>query len=317
MVTYLIRRLAQMLVALFLVSVLVFIIIKLAPGDPARIMAGVTATPETIENIRHEFGLDQPYPIQYYRLMKKMLTGELRSLTYRAPISSLVSERIQASLELAVAAILLVVLTSIPFGIVAAVRRNTVLDYSVTTASLVGISIPVFWFATILMIVFGVYLRILPISGRGATLHGWAFLTADGLRHMVIPTVSLASVQIALNARLTRSSMLEVLNADYLRTARAKGLKERIVILRHAFRNALIPVLTNVGIQIGGFLGGAILTETVTAWPGVGRLMFEAISRRDEPLVIVLTLLAATASIMSYVIVDIVYAFIDPRIAYD
>jgi peptide/nickel transport system permease protein len=317
MITYLIRRFSQMIVALFLVSVLVFVIIKLAPGDPARIMAGVSATPETIENIRHEFGLDQPFHIQYYVLMKKMLTGELRSLTYRAPIKDLVGERIQASLELALAAIVLVLLTSIPFGIIAAVKRNTVLDYGVTTMSLIGISIPVFWFATILMIVFGAWLRVLPISGRGATLHGWAFLTVDGLRHMIIPAVSLASVQIALNARLTRSSMLEVLSADYLRTARAKGIAERFVILRHAFRNALIPVLTNVGIQIGGFLGGAILTETVTAWPGVGRLMYEAITRRDEPLIIVLTLLAAAASILSYVIVDVLYAFIDPRIAYD
>jgi len=317
MLNYAVRRLLQMVLVLFLVSLLVFIFIKMAPGDPARVMAGMTATPETVETIREKFGLDRPYYVQFGRLLAGLFSGELKSLTYRAPIRDLVIERSKASIELGVFALILTVVISIPFGIISALKRSTPVDYGISLLALIGISTPVFWLAIILMSVFGVHLQILPISGRGATIGGWSFLTIDGLRHLIIPAVALATVQLALNTRLTRSSILEVLNQDYLRTARAKGVKGSIVIFKHAFRNAMLPVLTNVGIQIGGFLGGAVLTETVTAWPGLGRLMFEGISRRDEPLIIGLTLLSAFAAVLGYVIVDLLYALVDPRITYE
>ncbi len=317
MLGYAIRRGLQMILVLFFVSLLVFVFIKLAPGDPARLLAGMTATPDTVEIIRHEFGLDRPYYIQFARLLTGLFSGRLKSLTYRAPIRDLIIERARASIELGLVALLLTVIISIPFGVISALMRGRPLDYAISLVALVGISTPVFWLAIILMSVFGVQLGILPISGRGATIGGWSLATVDGVRHLIIPGVALAAIQLALNTRLTRSSMLEILNQDYLRTARAKGLKARIVIVKHAFRNAMLPVLTNVGIQIGGFLGGAVLTETVTAWPGLGRLMFEAISRRDEPLIIGLTLLSAFTAVFGYIVVDLLYALVDPRITYE
>jgi len=317
MLSYAIRRVLQMILVLFFVSLLVFVFIKLAPGDPARLIAGMTATPDTVEIIRHEFGLDRPYHIQFARLLVGLFSARLKSLTYRAPIRDLVIERARASIELGLVALLLTVIISIPFGVISALTRGSPADYAISLLALVGISTPVFWLAIILMSVFGIHLGILPISGRGATIGGWSFVTLDGLRHLVIPGVALAAIQLALNTRLTRSSMLEILNQDYLRTARAKGVKTRVVIIKHAFRNAMLPVLTNVGIQIGGFLSGAVLTETVTAWPGLGRLMFEAISRRDEPLIIGLTFLSAFAAVFGYVVVDLLYALVDPRITYE
>jgi ABC-type dipeptide/oligopeptide/nickel transport system permease component len=324
MVGYTLRRILQSVFTIFALTVLMFVLLKLMPGDPAVVMAGLGARLETIQGIREELGLNRPWPVQYWRFTSGLFNGRLEAMTYHKPVWRVIIERLPATVELGLFALIIALAISIPAGLLSAIYRNTPLDYSVTTVALLGISIPVFWFALILMLVFGVMLKVLPVSGRGETIalfgSQWlrlSFVTWDGFRHLIIPSVALASVQMALNARLTRASMLEVLRQDYVTTARAKGLRERIVLLKHAFRNALAPVVTNVGLQIGALAAGAVLTETTTAWPGVGRLMIEAISRRDQAVVFALALFIAFVFQISYVVVDLTYAYIDPRITYD
>jgi len=276
---------------------------------------------ETIEAIRVKLGLDKPWPVQYWRLISGLFNGQLQAMTYHKPVWTVIMERLPATFELGIFALIIALTISIPAGMLSAIYRNSVLDYTVTTVALMGISIPVFWLALMLMLVFGVILRVLPVSGRGAAIDTvigrWSFVTWDGFRHLIIPSVALASVQMAMNARLTRASMLEVLQQEYIKTARAKGLKERVVLVKHAFRNALAPVVTNVGMQVGTLVAGAVLTETTTAWPGIGRLMVDAISRRDQAVVFGLALFLAAIYMVSYIVVDLLYAYIDPRITYD
>ncbi len=317
MFSYAVRRLGQLIFVLFGLTVLMFVLLKTMPGDPARVMAGLGARPETIEAIRVKLGFDKPLPVQYWRLISGLFNGQLQAMTYHKPVWTVIIERLPATVELGAAGMILALLISIPAGLLSAIYRNSPLDYGVTTVALIGISIPVFWFALMLMLVFGVILHVLPVSGRGASLWGWSFLTVDGLRHLIIPAVALSSVQMAFNARLTRASMLEVMRQEYIDTARAKGLAERVVLVKHAFRNALAPVVTNIGLQIGALFAGAVLTETTTAWPGIGRLMFEAILRRDQAVVFGLALFMAAFYMFSYLIVDLMYAYIDPRITYD
>lgn len=305
------------MLVLFGVSVLIFAMLKLMPGDPAVVMAGLGATPKTIEALRDKLGLDRPLYEQYWRLISGLFNGQLQAVTYHTGVWDVILERLPATLELGVFAMLIAVLVSIPAGLLSAIYRNSPLDYGVTTVALLGISTPVFWSALILMLVLGVTLRWLPISGRGTTVGAWSFWTWSGFRHMIIPGLALASVQMAMNARLTRASMLEVLREEYVKTARSKGLRESRVIFRHAFRNALLPVVTNIGYQIGTLLAGAVLTETATAWPGIGRLMYEAINRRDEAVILGLALFLAAIAQVSYLVVDLVYAWLDPRIVYD
>ncbi len=324
MIGYTLRRILQVVFTVFALTVLLFVLLKLMPGDPAVVMAGIGARMETIEGIRETLGLNQPWPVQYWRLVSGLLNGNLRAMSYHQPVWTVIFSRLPATIELGVFALLLAVLISIPAGLLSAIYRNSPLDYAVTTIALVGISIPVFWFALMLMLVFGVILQVLPVSGRGTSiaLFGvqslrFSFVTWDGFRHLIIPSVALASVQMAMNARLTRASMLEVLRAEYVNTARAKGLKERVVLIKHAFRNALAVVVTNIGMQVGTLIAGAVLTETTTAWPGIGRLMIEAISRRDQAVVFGLALFLAVVFQLSNLAVDLVYSFIDPRITYD
>jgi len=324
MIGYTLRRLIQVVFTVFALTVLVFLMLKLMPGDPAVVMAGIGAELEVIEGIREELGLNRPWPVQYWRFISGLFNGRLEAMTYHRSVWSVIFSRLPATIELGIFGIIIALVVSIPAGLLSAIYRNSVLDYTVTTVALMGISIPVFWFALMLMLVFGVILGILPVSGRGASiaLFGWqnvrvSFVTWDGFRHLIIPSVALASVQMAMNARLTRASMLEVLRQDYVTTARAKGLKERVVLVKHAFRNALAPVVTNVGLQVGTLIAGAVLTETTTAWPGIGRLMVEAISRRDQAVVFGLALFLATFFQISYLLVDLTYAYIDPRITYD
>ena len=317
MFSYAVRRLGQLIFVLFGLTVLMFVLLKTMPGDPARVMAGLGARPETIEAIRVKLGFDKPLPVQYWRLISGLFNGQLQAMTYHKPVWTVIIERLPATVELGAAGMILALLISIPAGLLSAIYRNSPLDYGVTTVALIGISIPVFWFALMLMLIFGVILHVLPVSGRGASLWGWSFLTMDGLRHLIIPAVALSSVQMAFNARLTRASMLEVMRQEYIDTARAKGLRERVVLVKHAFRNALAPVVTNIGLQIGALFAGAVLTETTTAWPGIGRLMFEAILRRDQAVVFGLALFMAAFYMFSYLIVDLMYAYIDPRITYD
>jgi len=319
---YVVRRFLQLLFVIFGLTVLLFVLLKAMPGDPARVMAGLGARAETIAAIRVRLGLDRPWPVQYWRLVSGIFNGQLQAMTYHKPVWDVILERLPATIELGTFALLIALVVSIPAGLLSAIFRNSPLDYAVTTTALMGISIPVFWFALMLMLVFGVLLRVLPVSGRGASiiipyLGRWSFLTWDGIRHLVIPAVALSSVQMAMNARLTRASMLEVLRQEYVNTARAKGLRERVVLVKHAFRNALAPVVTNIGLQVGGLFAGAVLTETTTAWPGIGRLMVEAINRRDQAVVFGLALFMATCYMLSYLVVDVLYAYIDPRITYD
>jgi len=314
---YAMRRFMQLVFVIFGLTVLLFVLLKTMPGDPARVMAGLGATPATIEAIRVKLGFYEPLHVQYWRLISGLFNGQLQAMTYHKPVWAVILERLPATLELGVAGMILALLISIPAGLLSAIYRNSPLDYTVTTAALMGISIPVFWFALMLMLVFGVILHVLPVSGRGATLWGWSFLTGDGLKHLIIPAVALSSVQMAFNARLTRASMLEVMRQEYIDTARAKGLPERVVLLKHAFRNALAPVVTNIGLQVGALFAGAVLTETTTAWPGIGRLMLESILRRDQAVVFGLALFMAAFYMLSYLLVDLMYAYIDPRITYD
>lgn len=317
MFSYAVRRLGQLIFVLFGLTVLMFVLLKTMPGDPARVMAGLGARIETIEAIRVKLGLDRPLPVQYWRMVSGLFNGQLQAMTYHKPVWTVIIERLPATVELGAAAMILALLISIPAGLLSAIYRNSPLDYGVTTTALIGISIPVFWFALMLMLIFGVILHVLPVSGRGASLWGWSFLTVDGLRHLIIPAVALSSVQMAFNARLTRASMLEVMRQEYIDTARAKGLRERVVLVKHAFRNALAPVVTNIGMQVGALFAGAVLTETTTAWPGIGRLMYEAILRRDQAVVFGLALFMAAFYMLSYLVVDLMYAYIDPRITYD
>jgi len=317
MLAYTVRRLGQMVLVLLALSVLLFVLLKLAPGNSAQIMAGIGATPETIQALETKLGLDKPWHVQYWRLFSGLFTGDLEAVTFSTTVLDIVRERLPATLELGFFALLLATVVSIPAGIISAVRKDSVADYTVTTVALLGISTPVFWTALMLMIVFSIELDLLPVSGRGATVAGWSFLTVDGLLHMVIPAIALSSVMMAMNARLTRSSMLEVLREDYITTARSKGLRERVVVIWHAFRNAMLPVLTNVGMQVGMLVAGAVLTETTTAWPGIGRLMIEGITRRDMGLVFGLSLFIAMFYLVSYLVVDLLYAYVDPRITYD
>lgn len=317
MFSYAVRRLGQLIFVLFGLTVLMFVLLKTMPGDPARVMAGLGARIETIEAIRVKLGLDRPLPVQYWRMVSGLFNGELQAMTYHKPVWTVIIERLPATVELGAAGMILALLISIPAGLLSAIYRNSPIDYGVTTAALIGISIPVFWFALMLMLVFGVILHVLPVSGRGVSLWGWSFLTVDGLRHLIIPAVALSSVQMAFNARLTRASMLEVMRQEYIDTARAKGLRERVVLVKHAFRNALAPVVTNIGLQVGALFAGAVLTETTTAWPGIGRLMYEAILRRDQAVVFGLALFMAAFYMLSYLVVDLMYAYIDPRITYD
>ena len=324
MLGYTLRRLLQVLFTIFALTVLVFVLLKMMPGDPAVVMAGIGAELAVIEGIREELGLNRPWPIQYWRFISGLVNGRLRAMTYHKPVWEVILQRLPATIELGLFALIISLAVSIPAGMLSAIYRNSLLDYTVTTVALTGISIPVFWFALMLMLVFGVILRVLPVSGRGTSvaLFGLkqlrvSFVTWDGFRHLIIPGVALASVQMAMNARLTRASMLEVLKQDYVNTARAKGLKERVVLVKHAFRNALASVVTNGGMQIGTIIAGAVLTETTTAWPGIGRLMVEAISRRDQAVVFGLALFLAFFFQLSYLIVDLMYAYIDPRITYD
>lgn len=317
MTSYLIRRVLQALFVLVALSILIFSILKVAPGNIAQIMAGIGAKPEDIANLEEKLGLNKPLPIQYWRFLKGFFTGELRSAAFKDTLMAVMARKLVASIELGSVAIILSILLSIPAGVIAAVKRNTLVDYGVTLLSLAGISIPVFWVALMLMVIFGGFLRILPISGRGADVFGLSILTADGWRHLVIPALSLASVQMAMNARLTRSCLLEVLQQDYVTSARSKGLREFVVITRHALRNALIPVVTNIGLMTQMLFAGAILTETVTAWPGVGRLVYQAITMRDEPLLFGLTMIIAIFYQIIFLATDLVYTYLNPIIVYE
>lgn len=313
---FLVRRLLLLVPVLMGVSVIVFLVLHLAPGDPAEIMLGAQATQEDRLRLRAELGLDEPLHVQYVRWLGHVARGDLgRSLWMRRPVLGEVLVRLQATLILTGTALLLSSIGGVALGLLSATRPNSWLDRTSAVASLFGASMPVFWLGIVLMVIFSLTLGWLPASGMYAPYGGGDLL--DLARHLVLPALTLAAASVTIVARLTRSAMLEVLGQDYIRTARAKGLVERRVVVRHALKNALVPIVTVIGVQAGYLLGGAVLTETVFAWPGVGTLMVQGILARDIPLVQGCVLVVALTFVLVNLTVDVLYAWLDPRIRYE
>jgi len=303
---YVLKRVVLALPVLLGVSVVVFVAIRLIPGDPAQLMAGQAATQEVVQQIRQSLGLDQPVPVQYLYFLRNVVRGDLgRSLFNGAPVVEELAQRFPRTVRLALASMAVASLIGIPAGILAATRRSTWVDTAVMLVALAGVSVPVFWLGLNLILLFSVRLQWLPSFGY------------ETWRHLVLPSLTLGAASAAIVARMTRSAMLEVLGQDYVRTARAKGLAERVVVNRHALRNALIPVVTVLGLQLGTLLSGAVLTETVFAWPGIGRLLVEAVLARDYPIIQGATLLIAATFVVLNVAVDVLYGLLDPRIRYE
>ncbi len=301
-----------MIPLLICVSLLIFGIMKMTPGDPAIALLGDRATEETIALTRKKFALDRSLPVQYMRMMQNLFNGELQSIFYKENVLTVVLKRLKPTLELGVSALLFAIVVSIPAGIVSAVKRNSFFDYASMTTALFGMSIPVFFTGILLIYLFAVEWKVLPASG-----YGGGIFTIDGLKHLIMPAVVLSFTLMASTTRITRSAMLEVIREDYIRTARAKGVRERAVIATHALQNAMIPITTNIGNQVARLFAGAVLTETVFAWPGVGRLAVNAIFRRDEPLVFGCVLLLSLIYVLVNLAVDLLYAAINPRISYE
>ena len=305
MKTYILRRVAQSALTLLGVSVLVFVILRVLPGDPARMLLPDGAPESAVIELNRQLGLREPLFVQYGLFLRSVAHGDFgQSFQYRAPALRVVLERLPATIQLTVAAMLVTIAAGVSLGIGTAVRRGTRYDVAGTILAVLGQSLPNFWLGIMLILLFGVALRWLPTSGFA----GWTSL--------FLPAITLAAFPTALVARLTRSSMLEILNRDYIRTGRAKGLAERSVVLRHALRNAAIPVLTVIGLQIGALLGGAVITESVFAWPGMGKLIVDAIFFRDFPVVQTVLILSATVFVGINLLVDLLYTIIDPRIRY-
>ena len=313
---YLARRLLLLVPVLAGVSVVIFMVLHLSPGDPVEIMLGSQATQEDRARLRAELGLDQPLHVQYGRWLGHVARGDLgRSLWMKRPVLDEVLGRFKATLVLTGTALLLSSLAGVALGVASAIRPNSVLDRLSAVASLFGASMPTFWLGIVLMVIFALWLGWLPASGMYAAYGGGDL--RDLLAHLVLPAVTLAAASVTIIARLTRATMLETLGQDYIRTARAKGVVERAVVLRHGLKNALIPIVTVVGVQAGYLLGGAVLTETVFAWPGVGTLMVQGILARDFPLVQGCVLVVALSFVLVNLAVDLLYACLDPRIRYE
>jgi peptide/nickel transport system permease protein len=331
MLRFVVRRLLLLVPILLGLSILVFLWIRALPAGPAQSLLGERATPETIAQIERQYGLDKPIYVQYWRYLKTVGSGDLgTTIRSRRPVADELKERFPATIELTVAALLFAVLLGIPLGFVAAKRYGTWVDHSSLVLSLLGISIPVFFLAILLKYIFAVELGLLPTVGRISVLitidHPTNFYTVDALlagdlgafwdvlKHLMLPAIALGSIPLAIIARITRAAVLDVQNEDYVRTARAKGLAPRIVDFRHIFRNALLPITTIIGLQTGLLLSGAVLTETVFAFPGMGTWLVEAIRQRDFPVLQGGILFVSVVFVLVNLLVDISYALINPRI---
>jgi peptide/nickel transport system permease protein len=299
---YLVKRVLQSMLVILGVVTLMFLVLRLS-GDPVALLLGMEATPEQVEQVRRNMGFDRGIHVQYLSFLTSLARGDFgRSIRFNSPTLSMVLERLPASLELAVVSCVLATVFAVPLGVVAAVKRNSLLDNISIFLSLLGQSVPTFWLGIMAILFFSVKLKIFPTSGSGS------------VKHLILPTVSLAAYSMARIARLTRSAMLDVLGQDYLRTARAKGLTERVVIYRHALLNASIPIVTVVAFMFATVMGGSIVTEVVFAWPGVGRLLVEAVHNRDYPLAQTCVFFIAIFVTAVNLLADIVYMAIDPRI---
>lgn len=303
MYKYVLKRLILLIPVLLGVSLLVFAIMYLTPGDPAQLILGENAPKAAVEALREKMGLNDPFFIQYFRFVKNAVMGDFgRSYTTGREVFKEIFSRFPNTLVLAILGVFISVLIGIPIGIISATRQYSFLDSFSMVFALLGVSMPVFWLGLMLILTFSVKLRLLPSGGF------------DSLTSLVLPAITLGVGSAAIVTRMTRSSMLEVIRQDYIRTARAKGVAEKVVINKHALKNALIPIITVVGLQFGSLLGGAVLTESVYSWPGVGRLMVEAIRQKDSPTVLAAVIFLATAFSVVNLFVDLLYAFADPRI---
>jgi peptide/nickel transport system permease protein len=311
---YIIRRVLSLIPVLVLVAVVSFLLIHIIPGDPAAVMLGTDATPQEIEKLREDLGLNEPLHVQFYRWISRVLRGDLGDSFFMGrPVAVALMERLPATILLAVAALFFAILIGMPAGIIAAVKQGSVIDQLVMVIALIGVSLPSFWIGLNLILVFSVNLRWLPSGGYVPLTENFI----DGLRCLLMPAFALGFMQAALIARMTRSSMLEVLRQDYIRTARSKGLSEQVVVGLHALKNAMIPILTVIGTAFGVLLGGAVIVETVFAYPGIGRLVVSAVQRRDYPVIQGALLLISAIYVLVNLLVDVLYTLIDPRIKYN
>lgn len=333
MKSYLIRRLLQLIPVLLGMSIVVFSIIHAIPGDPATVILGDQATPEAVADLKAEMGLDKPITTQYFSYIQGVATGDLgSSLRTKKPIAEEIWPYLTATIELMLVSMIIATVIGINAGILAAWRRASLFDYTAMLIALIGVSMPVFWLGLMEQWVFAEKLRWLPSTGRinarepVETITGLLLLDTlirgnfpgfwDALKHLILPGIALGTIPMAIIARITRSSMLEVLNADYVRTARAKGLSELKILYKHSLRNAFAPVLTIIGMLVGLLLGGAVLTETIFGWPGIGRYIYDAIGSRDYPVIQSGILIVSTIFVFVNLIVDLLYARLDPRIKF-
>ncbi|MCC6180066.1 MAG: ABC transporter permease [Chloroflexi bacterium] len=304
MTAYIVKRLLQMVPVLLGITIVAFVLVRLT-GDPATIMLPPEAPAETVAAFRQEFGLDQPIYVQYLRFIGDALQGDFgKSLRYKEPVGALFMERLPATLELAVGAMAIAIFIGIPVGVLSAVKKNSWIDTVTRFIALFGQAVPSFYLGLILIMILAVQYRLLPTGGRGS------------MAQLILPAVTLGVHLLALTARFSRGAVLDVLRQEYVRTGRAKGLSERVVLGRHVMKNAMIPIVTVIGLQVGAMFSGAVVTETVFSWPGIGRLMVQAISTRDFPIVQATVMIVAVIFVMVNLIVDLTYAWLDPRIKY-
>ena len=305
MLKYIVKRIILMIPVLVFMTIVVFSIFYFAPGDPVSRIAGPNVTPEVYESIKRKYGLDQPYIVQYWRFMKSVIEGDLGiSILQERPVIEMIKERMPVTLEIGFLGFLITFVIAVPAGVIAAVKKNTFVDYLCMSGSLLGIAIPTFWFGMLLMYFFSYKLRWFPISGYGT------------IKHLILPSFAIGLTNAAITARMVRSSMLEVLKQDYVRTARSKGLLEKIVIYRHALKNAMITIITLMGLRLGWIIGGAVALEIIFSIPGIGRLMVDAILARDFPVVLGAMLVLTSSIIFANILADVLYAVVDPRIRY-
>jgi peptide/nickel transport system permease protein len=327
------RRIIGAIPVLLGISFLIFLLMHIAPGDPVSLLLGDDATPADIERTRHEWGLDQPLIVQYWSFITHAVTGDFgKSLKFNESVTKLIAERLPATLELAFAALCVAILIAIPLGVYSAIRHNSLLDHAGMSVALIGVSLPNFWLGIMLIYFLGGQLNLLPVAGRieyGIDIRSItglylvdSLLTGNyeafwsAFQHLLMPAVTLGSALAAIVTRISRSSVLEVMRQDYVTTARAKGLSERMVIWRHILRNALITIVTILGLQLGALLNGSVITETVFSYPGIGDLLIQSISARDYKLTQVLILMFAVIYFVVNLLVDLLYSWIDPRIKF-
>jgi peptide/nickel transport system permease protein len=315
------------------VSIVVFFMVRAIPGDPAQNILGQQATQEQVQQLRTHMGLDKPVFVQYGLFLRDAITGDLgESIATGRPVTTELLVRFPATLELTAFAMLVAVLVGVPVGVISAVKQYSILDKITSVLALTGISMPIFWLAMILIVIFGVKLQLLPFPGRlssGVGIQAFTGLVLvdsllsgnfagfwDGLKHLIMPALALGTIPMAVITRMTRSSMLEVMGEDYVRTARAKGVVPWRVVFKHALRNAMLPTVTVIGLQVGLLMGGAIVTETIFSWPGIGQITYESVSRRDYAMIQGVVLYGALLFVLVNLVVDILYAVLDPRVRY-